>query len=236
MITSWVLVLAVSSVAPSGPPPAVQALLDRAGILFEAHSKKQQFEGSRLLRQAHKRAPDHLVTMAGMAQACFARSHWGDKPDKRRKFARLGIRWAKRVIKRWPDRAEGYYWAALNFGLLAKSSGVLVAVQEGLAGQIERNGLAALKRNPTLYRGGTQRLLGRYYFKVPWPLRDRKRALTLLEEGHRLGPDNVAGQRYLAEALWSSGKRKRATALFRRCAKGGGGNRDAPGACRDRLR
>ncbi len=235
MLSSTSLVLMLALVAPAAPPPDAQALLDRAAPLFEAHSRKLQLKGARMLRKAHKRDPEHLETMCGMSRAFFARSHWSNDRDKKRRLARKGVRWAERVIKRWPDRAEGYYWAALNLGLLAQSSGLLAAVQQGFAQRIQKNGLAALARNPALYGGATQRMLGRYYFVVPWPLRNRKRALELLEDGHRRRPTNVAGQRYLAEALWDAGQKKRATALFKRCAKGGGGNRDAPEACRAQL-
>ena len=237
MFTALLVAAAVAH-TPMADPPATEssALLARARPLLVSHSRTRQLAGTKLLKQAYEGSPGRLETVVGMAQAYFVRAYWAEsRPAKQRRLAKKGVQWAKRAVSRWPQRAEGYYWAAANFGMVATASGVLAAVQQGLAGKIEQSGLAALKRNPTLYRGAVPRLLGRYYQMLPWPLKRPKRALELLEEAHRLDPDHVAGQQYLAEGLHDSGARARARALFERCSRGKGPARDAPSICRDRL-
>ncbi len=41
--------------------------------------------------------------------------------------------------------------------------------------------------------------LGRYYYQLPWPLRDLKRSLAYLEEARRSHPGSLFGRLYLAE-------------------------------------
>lgn len=209
--------------------------MQRAHTQLDRPSRAEQMRGARMLLKAHELAPEQLETMAGMAEAYFVRAFWEEERAKVVRYARKGEGWARKVIAQWPSRAEGYYWAAANIGVRARAAGIMEAINGGLAGKIERMGLRALERDPDLYQGAIQRLLGRYYTKLPWPLTKADRAVALLEEAHRHDPAHVNGMLYLGEALVLTGQEERARALFASCSTGTGPDPEAPRICREHL-
>lgn len=186
--------------------------------LSHRNSRKRQ-EGFQMLFKAYKMAPNEFKTLLGASEACFARANWSKKKSDIARWGRKGWHYSKKVMKRWPKRAEGYYWSSINLGQYARGGGVWVALSKGLAGKIERLALASLRRNPKLYKGAAQRVLGRYYYSLPWPMRKLKKSRKYLEAAHRIAPNHPGGQLFLGETLWKLGYKKRALKLFGRCGK-----------------
>ena len=236
MMPAVLLLLHLSQPVALAPPEDVGQLLAEADRQIQMGQRAPALLGARLLLRAHELGPDRLDTTAGVARAWFMRAYWSEKRAQVMSCTRRGLKWARRAAEKWPMEAEGFYWAAANYGLLAQATGILQAVNEGLATRIEKMGTAALKRNPELYDGAVQRLLGRYYQMLPWPLKKLDRAIELLEVAHRANPAHVAGNQYLGEALAEKGQKNRARALFQKCAEGGGPNPHAPKICAEQLR
>lgn len=216
-------------------PPGIDAQLKAAHTKMLHSSPKVQLAGAKLLNAAYEAAPEHLETMAGASHAWFIRAYWTRDSKKAVTHARRGLKLAQDLIIAHPDRAEGHYWAAANAGLVARAGGVAIAIKEGLAQQIESYAVAALKRDPKLYKGAIPRLLGRYYQELPWPLGNPKKARRLLEEAHKQDPQHISTLLWLAEALIKAGDDERATKLLHRCAKGRGPDRKARQQCKERL-
>ncbi|MFT7626049.1 MAG: hypothetical protein ACI9WU_005242 [Myxococcota bacterium] len=218
----------------SAPDPG--ALLQRADVLIEKGTRASQLKGAKMLLATHKVRPGEVTTMSAVARAWFLRALWSKDLQRKERASNRGIRASRALVKAFPDRAEGYYWASINYGMKAQAVGVVRAVSEGLANRIEKNGLRALKRNPRLYGGAVQRMLGRYYYLVPWPMQKLERSLTLLEQSYKADPKHPATQLYLAEVLLASGHDKRALGLLRTCSTAR--NHTDPEAiptCRQRL-
>ncbi|MFT7626091.1 MAG: hypothetical protein ACI9WU_005284, partial [Myxococcota bacterium] len=199
------LIVMLALAAPPEKSPDWKRLLAEGERLTLDASPKVQLKGARLKAKAFELEPNRVETAAGMCHAYFIRIFFEKNRQKAQALGMKGARMAEKVAKRWPKRAEGYYWIAANNGALAKHIGVIEAVSQGLGGTIERAALKALELDRTLYGGSVLRLLGRYYTLIPWPLRNTDKAVKLLTEAHELMPANMAGVQFLAEALTLSG-------------------------------
>lgn len=196
-----------------------QTLLDQAHLLRHAQEKSKQLLRAEKLWRAYTMHSKPYASVEAALIACSIRADFAKERDRIRMWAKTGWVLADQMIKRWPKRAEGYFWASIHIGQYARGGGVWVALTQGLAGKIEKMALTAVRMNPSVYRGAAQRVLGRYYFKIPWPWRKLKKSLSYLEEAHRLSPQSISGTLFLAETLWTLGQKKRAISLYRACAK-----------------
>ena len=99
------------------------------------------------------------------------------QPNRIAKKAMAGkaVEWADRVRRDRPDRVEGHYLYAIAVGAYADTIGNAEAAIEGLAGRVESEALRAYEIDRDYYYGAPGTVLGRYYFMLPWPLRDLQR-------------------------------------------------------------
>jgi tetratricopeptide (TPR) repeat protein len=193
-------------------------LLKRGYDLSEQRDRSSKLLGAEMLWRAYLLRPTEFDSLiAGSKSSEIKASHASKKSDIA-KWGKQGWDLAQEIIKRWPERAEGYFWASINIGQYARGGGVWTAIRHGLAGKIEQMALESIKRNPKLYAGAAQRILGRYYYKLPWPMRKLPKSLKYLTEAYQQYPQNVTGMQFLAETLWDSGQKTQAIEMFRRCA------------------
>ena len=231
------VVLGGGAGAVAAPPPAidVEALVARGNDLLESNRQSSREAGAKRLLEAWKLAPDRFETLVGAARAEFMRSGWARDSKQAARAARHGWALGKRLVSRWPDRAEGYYWTALNIGRYASASGVLAAIEQGLAAKLEAMALKSIASDRTLYRMGAQRVLGCYYLRAPWPLHDLAKARAYLQEAYQGDPDDAPGLLCLADAVAEAGEKARAAELYTRCGRLRGRDPDASTECRQRL-
>jgi hypothetical protein len=72
-------------------------------------------------------------------------------------------------------------------------------VAEGVAGKIESSAQLAYAADPDFGYGAAGTLLGRYYFSLPWPLRDLTKSRRQLEDVTARHPESLINRYYLAE-------------------------------------
>lgn len=215
----WIVGLCLLPVVSEAAPSAlVGKLLVEGSKLLQQRSREDKDTGADLLLRANRLAPDHFETLVAATRAFFVKSNLTSDKKKMASFAQQGWAKAEILIRRWPQRAEGYYWACVNIGKYAQGSGVWVAMTKGLAKKIEEMALAALKRDPSLYKGASQRALGRYFYMLPWPMRNLDRSLAYLEDAYRQDPSDLNGILFLADTLRALGRKDRAQRLYRTCA------------------
>ena len=121
-----------------------------------------------------------------------------------------GMKYGELAIKLNPERAEGHLMYALAIGNYSYGVSIATAVFQGLASKFEQAALKAYELDKHLDDGAPMVALGRYYQQLPWPLRDKKKALQYLEEAKRSHPNNLRGRLHLAEAYLDLGEKEKA--------------------------
>jgi tetratricopeptide (TPR) repeat protein len=196
----------------------VESWLKRGHRLTRRYSRLSHLAGARLLLKAWKVRPRQFKTLLAASKAC----HFFAKHAKQKKkivyWGQRGFKYASLMRKRYPRRAEGYFWSAVNAGHHARGGGVWAAVTKGLAGKIERNARRSMKLNPKLYGGNAQKILGRFYYRLPWPMRRLKKSEKFLLQTYKLSPKDPTILFYLGETFWARSKKQKARRFFKKCA------------------
>jgi hypothetical protein len=148
---------------------------------------------------------------------------------ERSAFGKTGWDLAERAIAIDPGQAPGHYWAAVNMGSYALGLGIMKALTMGMEGKFKDRLQRAGQISPAYEFGGVEVAWGRFYEKLPWPKRDRKRAeehlrRVLMEQN----PNNLRARVFLAETLANDGHAAEAKKLLDEVAAAKAGRYDAP--------
>ena len=119
---------------------------------------------SSLWSEAVKRDPRDFEATWKLARV----SYWlgGHAPEKdRRGSLESGMQASRAAIALEPQGPEGHFWLAANMGTLAESFGL----RNGLRyrGPVKDELETVLKLDPGFMNGSADRVLGRWYFRVP---------------------------------------------------------------------
>ena len=116
-------------------------------------------------------------------------------------------RWSGRTAPaRMPPTASRAYFDTLAIANYATKIGTMTAVSEGVAGKMETSAQRTYEIDPDFFHGAPGTVLGRYYFSLPWPLRDLKRSRQYLETVVSRHPESLLARYYLAENYHESGE------------------------------
>ena len=134
----------------------------------------------------------------------LARAYWRqgdlatDKAERRASYdaaRRLG----ETAVKLEPERVEGHCYYALATGDYGGTLGTVGAATSGIRSTFEREITRAYAIDRDFNHGSPMLALGRYYFALPWPLRDLKQSQRYLEELKQRHPNVLLGRVYLAD-------------------------------------
>jgi tetratricopeptide (TPR) repeat protein len=125
-------------------------------------------------------------------------------------YGKAGMQYAQKAIELRPERPEGYYYYGLNVGIYSDGVSILTALAEGLKDKTQQGFEKAYALNKMYKEGGPILSLGRFWAVLPWPLRDRKKALDYYREYQqtRYFATNTEAQLFLAELLIQIGGEK----------------------------
>lgn len=122
------------------------------------------------------------------------------------------------ALRKVPEAAEIYFWAAACWGQWAVVHGTMAAARKGVAGKVRDLAQTALELDPAVEEAGPHRILGRLHDKTPsiplitgWA--SSKKALAHLRDAHRLAPQDRVAQDFLGEAILKNEPEKRAEAI-----------------------
>ena len=141
-------------------------------------------------------------------------AYWlgGHAPEKeRRAHLERGIQVARTAIALEPKRPEGHFWLAANMGTLAESFGL----RNGLRyrGAVKEELETVLKLDPAFMNGSADRVLGRWYFRVPRLFGgSNKRAQEHLRASLKYDATSTISRFFLAEVLLDEDRRPEARA------------------------
>jgi hypothetical protein len=134
----------------------------------------------------------------------LARLYWrkGDlaagKAERRETYA-TARHYAEAAVKLDPERVEGHCYYALTTGDYGGTLTLVGAARERIGAIFEGEMKRAYDIDRDFDNGSPMLALGRYYFKLPWPLRDLSKSHRYLEELKQRHPDVLLGRLYLAE-------------------------------------
>lgn len=149
--------------------------------------------------------------------------------DQLSKLGKTGWDLAERAITANPNLGEGYYWAAVNMGNYALGLGVVKALTIGMEGKFKSRLQRAGQLVPGYEHGGVDVAWGRFYEKLPWPKRDRKKAEQHLRRAlTEWNGSNLRARVYLADTLAHDDRGAEAKKLLDEVAAAPLGRYDAP--------
>ncbi len=196
----------------------VKKLMNQGRKLLLDPARASQRRGALLFWKVYRLIPHHLEGLDAGAWGCSILARLARSKKQIAFWGKRGWKIAKKLIQLFPKRAEGYYWASISIGHYARGAGIWTAMTQGLAGKIKKMALKSIQLNPTLKKGAAQLVLGRFYFKLPWPMRNLKKSIYYLKQAHTQRPNHPATLHFLAEAYWANGQRSKARHFYRLCA------------------
>lgn len=145
-----------------------------------------------------------------LGRVCYWLGVHAPQPE-RRAFLEQGLSAGRQASQLQANRPEGYFWMAANMGTMAESFGLRAGlkyrkpVKEALE--------SVLRLDPSFMQGSADRVLGRWYFKVPGLFGgSNKHAEEHLRESLKYDPHSTVSHYFLAELLIDENRRSEARA------------------------
>ena len=148
--------------------------------------------------------------------------------EQRSRWGKDGWDLAEKAIALNPNDVAGYYYGALCMGNYALGLGVVKALSQGMEGKFRDRLTHAQALNNGYDWGGIETAWGRFFDKLPWPKRDRKRAEEHLRKAIELNPSALRARVYLASAYLDADRTMEAKHLLDEVAASPLGRYDAP--------
>ena len=135
--------------------------------------------------------------------------------DERRGFLERGIAAAQQAIAAQPDRPEGHFWLAADMGTLAESFGLRAGIRYRKPVKEELE--TVLRIDPSFMDGSADRVLGRWYFRVPRLFGGSTvRAAEHLRASLTYDEQSTVSHFFLAELLLAAGRNSEGRAELQR--------------------
>ena len=214
----------------AGATAPLPTMLARIDELHRRRDDKSAFaEEQRLVQAGLARAPNDYELLWRAARFYFwASDDPGLDKEQRSRWGKDGWDIAEQAIAVNPNDVAGYYWAAVCMGNYALGLGVVKALSAGLDGKFrDRLGKAAAL-NEGYEWGGVETAWGRFFGKLPWPKRDRKRAEEHLRRALQINPAALRARVYLAVTYLDDDRAAEAKRLLEEVAAAPVGRYDAP--------
>ena len=218
--------------APAGNAATapIPTLLVRVDDLYRRRDDKTAWnEQQRLIQTLIARAPSEFDVLWRAARFYFwASDDPGVAREQRSRWGKDGWDFAEKAIAVNPNDAAGYYWAALCMGNYALGLGVVKALSQGLEGKFRERLTRAQSLNAGYELGAAETAWGRFFDKLPWPKRDRRKAEEHFRKALELNPHALRARVYLASSYLDSDRAVEAKRLLDEVAAAVPGRYDAP--------
>jgi cytochrome c-type biogenesis protein CcmH/NrfG len=125
--------------------------------------------------------------------------------DMRRRDLETGMEAARTAIRLQPSRPEGHFWLAANMGGLAESFGMRQGIK--YRKPVKQALEEVLRIDPSFQQGSADRVLGRWYYRVPALFGGSKtKSEEHLRRSLTYDPQSTASLYFLAETLVALGR------------------------------
>jgi tetratricopeptide (TPR) repeat protein len=128
-------------------------------------------------------------------------------------YGKAGMRYAQKASELEPEKPDGFYYYGLNVGVYSDGVSIFTALSEGLKDKTQKSFEKTYNIDKMYKKAGPMIALGRFWQVLPWPMRDRKKALKYYREyqGTEYFADNIEVHVYLGELLIQIGGKKNKT-------------------------
>jgi hypothetical protein len=225
------VLVACSSAAAAAPSPTVA---ETVGRIDELHKRR---DDPQALAEERRIVDEAVARMGGEYEVLWRAARvyvWmGDDPgtatEQRSRLGKTAWELAERAIPLNPNDPAGHYWAAVGMGTYALGIGVLKALSMGIEGKFKERLGRAEQLSPGFERGAVGVAWGRFYERLPWPKRDRKKAAENLRRTlTQYNPASLRARVFLAETLLHDDEPAEAKRLLDEVAAAPVGRYDAP--------
>lgn len=176
-------------------------------------------ESLELLKKALENTPEDYELLWRYARINFWIADSSDNKEIKAKHGKEGYMAGQKAITIKPERVEGYFWGVASLGMYSEGIGILKSIKEGNKKKFEDMLNKALKIDRTYEGGGPIRTQGRFYARLPWPMKDVKKGLSLLDESINLNKKVIRATYYKAEILYDDGEYQKAKELLDKILK-----------------
>ncbi len=110
------------------------------------------------------------------------------------KYGKLGMQYGHKAIEQEPNKIEGHFWYGACVGTYADGVSIITAFKEGLKNKTQKAFEDAYRIDKTYWDYCPPLCIGEFWYVLPWPLKDVKKARPYLEEYDKMAPagsDNV---------------------------------------------
>jgi tetratricopeptide (TPR) repeat protein len=131
--------------------------------------------------------------------------------NERRGFLERGLAAAQKAIALEPNKPEGHFWLAADMGTMAESFGLSAGLKYRKPVKTELE--TVLRIDPSFMDGSADRVLGRWYFRVPGLFGGSKtQAEQHLRASLKYDPSSTVSHFFLAELMIDQGRNSEARA------------------------
>jgi len=213
-------------------PPGLMANddLSEADTLYDQGGMKNYKRSIERYLKALAVTPDSYETQWKCARAC---RRYGREAKRQNiegwkevcaTYGKEGMKYAQNAMELKPNRPEGFYYYGLSVGIYADGVSILTALAEGLKKKTQNGFEKAYELDKMYDEAGPILALGRFWAVVPWPFKNKKKALNLYREYQETPyfTGKAEGKVYLAELLLDLGgkeNKSEARALLEEVAK-----------------
>lgn len=99
-----------------------------------------------------------------------------------RQYGKMGMNIAEEAQKIDPNRVEAYWWQVKSIGKYADGAGIVTAIKEGFYGKSKNSMGKAYEIEKSYCDYGPVHAHCMFYHTLPWPMKDKKKALKYYEE------------------------------------------------------
>lgn len=190
-----ILIPVASSIAQidTNEPPAQVSEVDKlTGDLTNIQKLSRALD---ICRRILKKSPDQIDVQAKACRLCWQIGVQLEDEDKAKDTFTIGFKLAEKMKQRHPDKPDGWYWYAVNYGAFIERSSIFAKITG--AGEIMDHAKKTLELDPRYDSGGAYLMVGRINQKIPGG------SDTIAEEyflkAIKVNPRRTTGHLYLGE-------------------------------------
>jgi len=188
----------------------IASILESIPLYIKAgEANPNSYEANWKCARAHREYADHALEgeQEGWKDIC-------------KEYGKKGMEYAEKAKELEPEKIEGHYYFGLSAGTYSDGVSILKALKEGLKGSTQKAFYKAYELDKMYDIGGPMLAIGRFWHKLPFPFRNKKRAEKYFKEHHKYFPDDPEGLVYYAELLIDRRKKSEAKPLLEKAIAG----------------